>query len=103
MMNDKIVIQNVTESRSATGGVTQTPATYLTLWAEVEQASGNENFTSDMNVYNDIKRFTVYYQKGKSITPKMRVVYRTDTYHIISLSNEDRLKTVITAVRYDDE
>ncbi len=102
-MNDKIVIQSVTEGRSSIGAVTQTWATFATVWAEVDQASGSELFTSEMTIYNDIKTFEVYYNHGQDITAKMRIVYRSENYQITSISNKDRLKTLIVAIRYDDD
>ena len=103
MKNDKIVIQEVTESRSGAGGVTESWSEFATVWADVEQISGNENYTSDMLVYNDLKRFKIYYNHGQDVTAKMRIIYRGDKYWINSISNVDRLETVITATRQDDE
>ena len=103
MMNDKIVIQEVTEARSATGAVTETWSTFTTCWADVSQISGNENFNSDMLIYNDIKSFKCYYSEVKDVTPKMRLIYRDQYYNITSIAFKDRLKADITAIRYDDE
>lgn len=103
MKNDKIVIQRVTDGRDAYGGTSETWNTLSTVWADVEQASGSEQFNSDMIVYNDVKRFTIYYNHGQDVTAKDRIVYRSDNYQITSISHRDRLETIIIAVRYDDE
>jgi len=103
MKNDKIEILSPTETRSAAGGVVETWTTTYTMWADVEQVSGNEGFSADMIVYNDVKSFTIYYNYGQNVTAKMRVKYRNDEYNITSISHERRLRTKIIAVRQDDE
>lgn len=102
-MNDKIVIQSVTEARSAAGAVTETWGTHITCWAEVEQISGSENFDADMLVYNDVKKFIVHYVEGQNVTAKMRILYRSEYYQITSVNHMKRLKTELVAIRYDDE
>lgn len=102
-MNYRIVIQEVTEARSSTGAVTETWSTHADVYAEVEQLSGSENFTSEMMVYNDIKKFVIYYTSGKTVTPKMRISYDSGYYYITSVSHKERLKTELIAVRNDDE
>lgn len=103
MKNDKIVIQSVEESRSTAGGVVDSWSTFSTVWADVEQLSGNESYSADMIVYNDVKKFTIYYNHGQDITAKMQIIYRDDTYKITSISHIKRLETVLIAVRHDDE
>jgi SPP1 family predicted phage head-tail adaptor len=103
MKNDLIEIQQVTETRSTEGGVTETWSTFKKVWAKVEQVSGNENYTADMIVYNDVKSFEIYYNIGQSVTAKMKIIYRNETYDITSIEDKNRLKTVIIAVRHDDE
>ena len=103
MKNDKITIESVTESRSVNGAVSESWATAYTVWADVEQVSGSENFNSDMTVYNDIKKFIIYYNQGQNVTAKMRIKYRNEYYWIHSISHMDRLETTLVATRYDDE
>ena len=102
-MNDKIVIQSVTEARSTTGAVTETWGTHITCWAVVEQISGSEVFDADTLVYNDVKKFIVHYPEGQNVTAKMRIQYRSEYYQITSVNHMQRLKTELVAVRYDDE
>jgi SPP1 family predicted phage head-tail adaptor len=103
MKNDKILIQKTTETRSAGGGTNNTWSTVYTAYAKVDQVSGNENLNSDMIVYGDIKRFTIYYTIGQNVTAKMKIVYRSEDYDITSISHENRLQTIILAIRHDDE
>jgi SPP1 family predicted phage head-tail adaptor len=103
-MNDKITIQEVTEARSTTGAVTESWTTHVTCWADIEQASGNEQFVSDMTVYNDIKRFKVGYQEVKDVTPKMRISYNSGYYYITSVDHaQGKINSTLIAVRQDDE
>lgn len=103
MKNDKIVIQSVAESRSTSGGTVESWSTFSTVWADVKQISGNENFNANMLIYSDFKQFTIYYNHGQDITVKMRIVYRGDNYNITSVSHKDRLETILIGIRYDDE
>ena len=101
--NDKILIEKSTETRSTTGAVTVTWTTHVTCWSEIDQISGNEQFTSEMTVYNDFKRFKIHYAEGNTVTPKMRINYSGGKYYISSVAHEKRLTTVLTAMRNDDE
>jgi len=101
--NYSITIQEVTETRSSTGAVTESWGTHITTWADIEQVSGSEQFNSDMLVYNDVKRFMVHYEAGKNVTPKMRISYDSAYYYITSVNHKNRLKTELMAVRNDDE
>jgi SPP1 family predicted phage head-tail adaptor len=103
MKNDRIEIEQVTETRGSEGGVTETWSVLYTVWAEVGQVSGNENYTSDMIVYNDVKKFTIYYNNGQNVTAKMRIKYNGEYYNITSITHIKRLETEIMAVRFDDE
>lgn len=102
-MTYSITIQKVTEGRSATGGVSESWTTHATCYADIEQVSGSEGFTSDMTVYSDVKRFVIHYTTGQSVTAKMRISYDSEIYWITSVSHKDRLKTTLIAVRHDDE
>jgi len=103
VFNYSITIQKVTETRSNTGSVTESWTTHDTCYSNVEQVTGNEQFTSDMMVYNDIKKFTIYYANGKTVTPKMRISYDSGIYYIQSVAHTNRLHTTLIAIRNDDE
>ena len=101
--NDSIVIQQTTESRGSAGGVEDTWATYKTVWAEIEDASGNENFSADMTVYEDSKSFKIHTHGAPAVTTKMRISYDSRFFLITSINKEGRLRTTLTGVAYDDE
>ena len=102
-MREKIVIQSFTYSSDSQGTVDETWVTHQNAWAEVKQLSGSENFVSGMDVYDDIKSFLIHYIEGQNVTPKMRIYYDSQYYYIISVEHRDKLKTLLVAVRNDDE
>jgi len=101
--NDLITVQETTQTRSSTGAVVDAWATHVQSYANVEQINGSETFNSEMLVYNDTKRFTIHYEEGKNVTPKMRVSYDSGYYYITSVSHDKRLRTALIAIRNDDE
>lgn len=101
--NDSIVIQQTTESRGTAGGVEDTWSTYKTVWAQIEDVSGNENFSSDMRVYEDAKSFKIHQEDAPDVTTKMRISYDSRYFRITSMSKEGRLRTTLIAVALDDE
>ena len=103
MKNDLVTIQQVTETRSSNGAITESWDTFCEVWADVEQVSGSEGLNADMIVYNDVKSFVVYYNQGQLITAKMRILYRDEIYKITSISHKNRLDTTLIAIRHDDE
>lgn len=101
--NYSITVQQRSEARDTYGGPADTWATFATLWADVVTVSGSENFTSDMMVYNDVKKFVTHYEGAKSVTPKMRILYDSEYFYITSVNHKNRLLSEIIAFRSDDE
>lgn len=102
-LNDFVTIQKFTYTTNSQGSDIRTWATHTTAWVDIEQVSGNENFTSEMDVYDDVKSFQGHYVELNTITPRMRVLYGSEKYYITSIRNKDNLRTTIIAVRNDDE
>ena len=101
--NDSIIIQQLTQVRDDYGGDASTWATYKTVWAEIEDVSGNENFQSDQRIYEDSKSFKVHTHDAPDITTKMRISYDSRVFLIISLNKEGRLRTKMMGIAYDDD
>lgn len=101
-LNDYIVIQKFTYTTDSQGTLGESWTTHQASWADIEQVSGSEGFTSDMDVYRDIKSFIIHYEEGKTVTPRMRISF-DGYYYITSVSHKDKLKTTLIAVRNDDE
>jgi len=102
--NDQIVIQQLTEVRDDYGSVdASTWAAYKTVWAEIKDMTGSEDFQSDQRVYQDSKEFKIHTHDAPDVTTKMQISYDSRTFIITSLNNEGRLRTVIVGIAYDDD
>ena len=101
--NDKIIIQQTTESRGDAGGVEDTWTTYKTVWAEIDDLSGGKDETSDMTVYSDGMSFKIHKADAPDVTTKMRISWDSLTWYIRSRQREGRLRWILTADNFDDE
>ena len=101
--NDKIVIQQSTETRDAYGEVDTTWSTYKTVWAEIDDSGGSKDFTSDMPVYEDGMSFKIRQADAPDLTTKMRISWNSQVWIIRSKQRDGRLRWNIIADAYDDE
>lgn len=102
--NDKIVIQQYTQSRDTIGAIDSgTWATYKTVWADIEDVGGSVSHESEMPVYDNSIVFKIHTGDAPAVTTKMRISYSSQTFLIRSIQKEGRLRTVLTADAYDDE
>ena len=102
-LNDQVTIEQFTYVSSSQGSDVRTWTTFVTVWVDAEQVTGSENFTSEMDVYSDVKSFQGEWIELNAVTPRMRVKFGSDYYYITSIKNKDNLTTTIIAVRNDDE
>jgi SPP1 family predicted phage head-tail adaptor len=91
-MDRRITFQSVSEVRDDYGGVTETWSNVATVWAAVEwkENLGKEDvmgarITAQQNVV-----FTIRYPESFTPDEKMRVVFRSANYDIISISESGR-------------
>lgn len=101
--NDKIIIQQTTESRGDAGGVEDTWSTYKTVWAEIDDLAGNKDNSADMPVYEDSFSFKIHKADAPDVTTKMRISWESQYWYIRSKQREGRLRWVLIAEAYDDE
>ena len=101
--NDKIIIQQSTETRGAAGGVETSWATYKTVWAEIDDSGGSVTSESEMPVFDNSTVFRVRTIDAPAVTSKMRVSWSSQYFYIRAIHREGRLRTVLTADAYDDE
>lgn len=96
-MNQRIVIQSVTETRSTSGAVTETWATFATVWAAVERTTSTaENTERQLIERQTIKAtfdFTVRFRTD--ITEKMRISFDSKIYDILSIDPEPEKQFMI--------
>ena len=81
----RIIIQQVTETRDAVGGVVESWATYLTAWAKVTPLRGREYFESAERQAEIIHLFELRHRDG--VTAKMRISWDSRTFNILSTRN----------------
>ena len=85
-MREQITIQAVTESRSASGHVTESWATYATVWCSVKYALtySDEKELAERKTAIGTVQFTTRYDSG--ITEKHRISYNSVVYDIMAIS-----------------
>lgn len=84
-MDRRIVIQSVSESRDAMGGVTQSWSTFATVWAERKDLTGREYFTAGQSERAEIESiWRIRYLSG--LTNKHRFTHGGETYDIESIA-----------------
>ena len=101
--NDKIIIQQPTETRGDAGGVEESWATYKTVWAEIDDQGGNTDSSSEMPVYEDSMSFRIHQADAPDVTTKMRISWGSEYWYIRSKQRDGRLRFVLYADAYDDE
>lgn len=79
-LDRRIVIQEPTETRTATGGVETTWADWARCWAGVSYplTGNNEDVQGDQPVATTRVQFTIRYRDGMS--EKMRILYAGEYY-----------------------
>lgn len=87
-LDRKIIIESTSESRGAFGEVTDTWATYATLWAQAIPISGKERLASDRTVAVRGYKFKTRWISG--VTAKMRVSYDGEYWNIIGIAEIGR-------------
>jgi SPP1 family predicted phage head-tail adaptor len=81
-LNRQVVIENYTETRTASGDVSRTWATLSTRFAKVEYKTGGEkNEANQIQGYNVVE-FTIRYCSTISATEQMRVKYNNQYFDV---------------------
>lgn len=85
--DQRITIQNVTESVDTFGQRVQSFSTLANVWAKVEEKSGFEGEQSNQIVAERKVQFLIRWRND--INERMRVSYRSKIYEIESIINGD--------------
>ena len=88
--DQRIVIQNVTESVDQFGQRIRTFSTLAAVWAKVEEKSGTEGEVSYQLTANRKVQFMVRWRND--VNEKMPIVYRGKIYEIESIISDDARK-----------
>lgn len=84
-LNERITLQSAAVSVDSVGQPVHSWSTFATVWAEVMPVSGREYFRAQSLTQAESIRITMRYLDG--VTPSMRVVHGSRTYHIRSVLN----------------
>ena len=84
-LNKRIIIQSLTITQSASGGVIETWADFATRWASIEPLRGREYFEAKKENAEVETRIRLRYTSG--VLPNMRVQFGTRYYLIVSVIN----------------
>lgn len=98
-MNERITIESVSESRSASGAVSESWSTFATVWASIDyQKSGTdekEMVTKQTTVRN--VEFTVRHRTD--ITEKMRINFDSRYYDIDRITYEPEKQFMVVEAK----
>jgi len=84
-MHHRVIIQQATETKGAAGGLIKTWSTYISRWAAIEPLTGREFREAQKENAETNYRIRIRYASG--VTPKMRVLYGTKAFEILSVVN----------------
>lgn len=83
-LDQRIVFQSYSETRSASGGVVRDYSTYATRWAQVMPKGGNEGQEAMEKTARRITDFIVR-KNGLTIDETMRIVWRSQVFNITAI------------------
>ena len=96
-MDQEVVIESKSEARDAEGGVTESWATFATVWAKVIGTGGKEFFAAAAVNAEHTATFKIRYQTG--ILQTMRIVWDGRDYDIRAIKYIGRNEAIeITGV-----
>lgn len=88
-MQNRIAIQALTDTVTASGGTSDTWTTVKTVWARVEPIAGREYFREQALHGDTTHRVTMRYQKD--VTRKHRVLHKGRAFDVLSVINREEL------------
>jgi SPP1 family predicted phage head-tail adaptor len=95
-LDRRIQIQSLSETRDSFGGNSPAWNTLYSVWASVTPLGGIEKDEADKTTATSPVTFSIRYITG--LREKMRIVYNSDIYNIISIGEPDRRRSLtITA------
>ena len=86
-LNKRVTIEQATQVKGASGGLTETWATVATVWAAVRNYSGNERraTTNGGQVAEARTEFRIHYRAD--VSAEMRILYNGAIYNIRHVNN----------------
>jgi SPP1 family predicted phage head-tail adaptor len=95
-LDQRITLQQITETRDSFGGVTETWTDVATVWAGISMLSGRESFAAQHVYAEATHRVIVRYRTG--VDAKMRVKWGSKYLNIISVDETVRRKGMLVLV-----
>jgi SPP1 family predicted phage head-tail adaptor len=83
-LDQRIIIQSYTETRSASGGVVRDYTTYAERWCQVLPKGGNEAQEANEKTARRISDFIIR-ANGLTLNETMRIVWRGETFNITTI------------------
>ena len=99
-LDERIIIQTVTETVSGNGERTEAWSTYLTCWAGVDYSSGGESYEGGQVTASNTVVFMIRYYAG--ITEKMRVSYQSAYWDIEKIVEQGRERYLLLTAKKRD-
>lgn len=98
-MRERIVFESKTRTTDDMGGSIVSWATHTTVWGNVNEVSGTENYKTLQITAERTTVFTIRYLS--TITEQMRINWNSGYYDIVQIINEDNRDKflIIRAVR----
>jgi SPP1 family predicted phage head-tail adaptor len=99
-----VSIESYTETRDSFGGVSNTWAEFSKAYANIVPLSGKEKYVSAEKYATSTHQITIRYLDG--VDPKMRVVYGTRMFEIVSVINtgeRDKMMQLIVEEDVDND
>lgn len=96
-MDRRIAIQQMSETRSATGYTTASWSTIMRAYAEVTQSSGREFQEADKVNADVLTVFRIRYRRG--LSNKMRIVYDNRNFDILEIKEIGRREFLSIAAK----
>ncbi len=84
-LNERIAIESPVRTQNSVGEETTTWATFATVWADVQQASGTERFMSGADVIQATGVYDITVRYRIDLTTQMRIQWRGRTMNILSI------------------
>lgn len=84
-LRHRVTIQTYTETQDTFGEPDKTWSTYATRWARIEPVTGREYYS--VKAINATISHKMTIRNTSGLTPKMRIVYGSRTFQIVSVAN----------------
>jgi len=92
-LDRRITIQVASTMKDSFGQEIPTWAEFKVVWAALMPLTGDESFVAEQRSARAQVKFKIRYLAN--VTPKMRVLHRSDTYEIDDVSEQDRNHEIV--------